>query len=100
MFANELRHVPLRDLDLGGWKSSQTIVQVYQHPDVEAQRTALAVAATTTPPSDEAQAGRVLHGRGGIRTRDTGLPYTRFPVVTEELDPFSSTVGSFDVLSG
>jgi hypothetical protein len=61
MFANELRHVPLRDLDLGGWKSSQTIVQVYQHPDVEAQRTALAVAATTTPPSDEAQAGRVLH---------------------------------------
>ena len=40
---NELRNVPLRDLaDLGGWKSSQTIAQVYQQPDVDAQRTALA----------------------------------------------------------
>jgi integrase len=42
MFANELRDIPLRDLaDLGGWKSSQTIVEAYQRRDVDAQRAAL-----------------------------------------------------------
>lgn len=42
-FANDLRHIPLRDLqDLGGWKTAQTILICYQQPDEEAQRTALA----------------------------------------------------------
>jgi integrase len=41
-FANRLRDVPLRDLkDLGGWKSSQTVVGTYQQPDQDAQRAAL-----------------------------------------------------------
>lgn len=42
-FANDLRHVPLRDLaDLGGWKTAQTILTCYQQPDEAAQRAALA----------------------------------------------------------
>jgi integrase len=41
-FANRLRDVPFRDLkDLGGWKSSQTVVGTYQQPDQEPQRAAL-----------------------------------------------------------
>ena len=41
-FANTLRDVPLRDLkDLGGWKTSKTVVEVYLQPDQEAQRRAL-----------------------------------------------------------
>ena len=41
-FANRLRHASLRDLkDLGGWKSEQTVVAVYQQPSESAQRTAL-----------------------------------------------------------
>jgi integrase len=41
-FANRLRDVNLRDLkDLGGWKSSQTVVSVYIQPDQDAQRVAL-----------------------------------------------------------
>ena len=42
-FASELKHAPLRDLaHLGGWKSTQTIVTCYQHPDEATQREALA----------------------------------------------------------
>ncbi len=42
-FANELRHVPLRDLcDLGGWKDPTTVVKCYQQPNEEAQVAALA----------------------------------------------------------
>lgn len=42
-FASEMKHTPLRDLaHLGGWKSTQTVVQVYQQPDEETQRDALA----------------------------------------------------------
>ncbi|HSQ30242.1 MAG TPA: hypothetical protein VLN49_10350, partial [Gemmatimonadaceae bacterium] len=41
-FANRLRDVNLRDLkDLGGWKTSQTVVGTYQQPDQDAQRAAL-----------------------------------------------------------
>jgi integrase len=41
-FANRLRHASLRDLkDLGGWKSEQTVIAVYQQPSELAQRTAL-----------------------------------------------------------
>jgi integrase len=41
-FANGLRHASLRDLkDLGGWKSEQTVVSVYQQPSESAQREAL-----------------------------------------------------------
>ena len=41
-FANRLRHASLRDLkDLGGWKSEQTVVAVYQQPSESAQRAAL-----------------------------------------------------------
>jgi integrase len=41
-FANRLRHASLRDLkDLGGWKSEQTVVSVYQQPSESAQRDAL-----------------------------------------------------------
>jgi hypothetical protein len=41
-FANSLRDVSLRDLkDLGGWKSTRTVVQVYQQPSEEAQRRGL-----------------------------------------------------------
>lgn len=41
-FANRLRDVNLRDLkDLGGWKSSQTVVGTYLQPDQDAQRAAL-----------------------------------------------------------
>ncbi len=42
-FASEMKHAPLRDLaHLGGWKSTQTVVQVYQQPDETTQRDALA----------------------------------------------------------
>ena len=41
-FANRLRHASLRDLkDLGGWKTEQTVVAVYQQPSESAQRAAL-----------------------------------------------------------
>ncbi len=41
-FANRLRHVPMRDLqDLGGWKSSVTVMKVYLRSDETAQRAAL-----------------------------------------------------------
>ena len=41
-FANQLRNVPLKELQtLGGWKSEATVVRVYLQPDVEAQRAAL-----------------------------------------------------------
>ncbi|HKO16725.1 MAG TPA: site-specific integrase [Gemmatimonadaceae bacterium] len=42
-FANRLRRVPLRDLqDLGGWKTSATLLTVYLRADEDAQREALA----------------------------------------------------------
>lgn len=42
-FANQLRDVPLKELQtLGGWKSERTVVQVYLQPDEGAQRRALA----------------------------------------------------------
>ena len=42
-FANQLRDVPLKELQtLGGWKSERTVVQVYLQPDESAQRRALA----------------------------------------------------------
>jgi integrase len=41
-FANQLRDVPLKELQtLGGWKSEQTVVRVYLQPDEDAQRRAL-----------------------------------------------------------
>ena len=41
-FANTLRDVALRDLkDLGGWKTTRTLVEVYQQPDEDAQRRGL-----------------------------------------------------------
>lgn len=41
-FANRLRHASLRDLkDLGGWKTEQTVVAVYQQASESAQRSAL-----------------------------------------------------------
>lgn len=41
-FATELKKAPLRDLAyLGGWKSPQTVVLVYQQPDEETMRQAL-----------------------------------------------------------
>ena len=41
-FATELRHVPMKDLmALGGWQDHRTILQCYQHPDVEEMRKAL-----------------------------------------------------------
>jgi hypothetical protein len=44
---------------------------------------------------------RICHyGRGGIRTRDTGLPYTRFPVVDEHFGLVSPTVVTFNPPSG
>jgi integrase len=47
-FANALRDVPLRELkDLGGWKSTATIVKVYLQPSEQAQRTALSKLATS-----------------------------------------------------
>lgn len=43
-FANDLRGAPLKDLTcLGGWKSPLTVVRVYQAPDIDAMRDALAV---------------------------------------------------------
>jgi integrase len=42
-FATEMKHAPLRDLAyLGGWKSVSTVVEVYQRPDGETMRNALA----------------------------------------------------------
>lgn len=41
-FATELKKAPLRDLAyLGGWKSPETVVRVYQKPDDETMREAL-----------------------------------------------------------
>lgn len=41
-FANRHRRAPLRDLkDLGGWKSTRTVIDVYLGPDEEAQREVL-----------------------------------------------------------
>jgi integrase len=43
MFASEMKDTPLKDLAyLGGWKSPQTLLTVYQQPDEETQRAALA----------------------------------------------------------
>lgn len=42
-FASELRNAPLRDVcDLGGWKSSATVLTCYQTPDPVSMRRALA----------------------------------------------------------
>ncbi|MEO6331764.1 MAG: tyrosine-type recombinase/integrase, partial [Gemmatimonadaceae bacterium] len=42
-FASELKSTNLRDLAyLGGWKNPQTVLLVYQQPDLELQRDALA----------------------------------------------------------
>ena len=47
-FANALRDVPLRDAkDLGGWKSTHTLMDVYLQPNEQAQRTALGKLATS-----------------------------------------------------
>lgn len=41
-FANQLRNVPLKELQtLGGWKNERTVIQVYLQPDEGAQRRAL-----------------------------------------------------------
>jgi integrase len=49
-FANRMRHASLRDLkDLGGWKTEQTVVSVYQQPSESAQREALLAA--DSPPT-------------------------------------------------
>ena len=41
-FATDLKTVPLPDLcQLGGWRTSRTILECYQQPDVETQRQAL-----------------------------------------------------------
>lgn len=41
-FANRLRRAPLRDLqDLGGWKTSATLLTVYLRADESEQREAL-----------------------------------------------------------
>lgn len=40
-FADDLRHVPLKDLaDLGGWSTPRTILEVYQGSDLDAMRRA------------------------------------------------------------
>ena len=40
-FADDLRHVPLKDLaDLGGWSTPRTILEVYQGSDLDAMREA------------------------------------------------------------
>jgi integrase len=56
-FANRLRHVSLRDVkDLGGWKSEQTVVRVYQQPSESAQREAL-LSLGSAPKSNERAPG-------------------------------------------
>ena len=41
-FATELRHLPMKDLQqLDGWKDHNTILKVYQQPDMEAMREGL-----------------------------------------------------------
>ena len=41
-FASDLMHVPMKALcELGGWKSHQTVLTCYQHPDQEQLRDAL-----------------------------------------------------------
>ena len=41
-FASDLMHVPLKTLcELGGWKSHQTVLSCYQHPDQKQLRDAL-----------------------------------------------------------
>ncbi len=53
-FATELKHVPLVDLAyLGGWKSVSTVVSVYQQPDDQTMRGALA----TRSPVEKASNG-------------------------------------------
>ena len=60
-FANDLRHVPLKDLaQLGGWKDINTIVLCYLSEDMEAMREALA-----TRRSYGAQAYGEKERRGG-----------------------------------
>ena len=55
-FANSLRDVALRDLkDLGGWKSTATVVNVYQQPSERAQRSALASLHAAPTGDSEAQ---------------------------------------------
>jgi integrase len=47
-FANALRDVPMREAkDLGGWKSTHTLMEIYLQPDEQAQRTALGKLATS-----------------------------------------------------
>ncbi len=42
-FASEMKSTNLRDLAyMGGWKSPQTVLTVYQQPEIEVQREALA----------------------------------------------------------
>jgi hypothetical protein len=42
-FATEMKHTPLKDLCvLGGWKSSATVVNIYQDGDEATQRKAMA----------------------------------------------------------
>lgn len=42
LFATELKHVPLKDVcELGGWRSPQLVVSVYQRADLATMRTAL-----------------------------------------------------------
>lgn len=55
-FANALRDVSLRDLkDLGGWKSTRTVVQVYQQPSEDAQRRGLEALNDPKHPDSEAE---------------------------------------------
>jgi hypothetical protein len=42
-FASELKATNLRDLAyMGGWKNPETVLRVYQQPEIELQRQALA----------------------------------------------------------
>ena len=42
-FASEMKSTNLRDLAyMGGWKNPQTVLTVYQQPEMEVQREALA----------------------------------------------------------
>jgi integrase len=42
-FASELKNTNLRDLAyMGGWKNPETVLRVYQQPEIELQRQALA----------------------------------------------------------
>ncbi len=61
-FASELKHAPLRDLAyLGGWKSTTTVVEVYQRPDAETMQRALATRRPiTSAPQSDAQLGTTI----------------------------------------